>query len=720
MLDFGILDHDLDKVQEGSFVELAIRGHVHKAIVFELLEECTLCQVQPIQRVLDDRPLLPPHLFELAKWMSSYYLTPLRVILRSMLPQSVRNQMQPKEQLWVQRAVSYDNLRTSCAALQRSHPPQAKVLEAILASKSGLFLSELLEKAGVSKSPIETLAKKKLIELKTVQVDRSFLIGESYFRTKPKKLNEEQDAALTKILNSQGFETHLIHGITGSGKTEIYMQAIEQVLSRDLGALMLVPEIALTTQMCERFLSRFDKKIAILHYRLSQGERLDVWNRIRRKEAPIVVGARSALFSPIPNLGLIIVDEEHDHAYKQHEESFCYHARDTAVMLGKIARCPVVLGSATPSLESYTNAKNGKYTLSKLNHRATHAKLPKVTIVDMRKEFEKAKGYTAFSEKLLLEINERVKRGEQAILFLNRRGYHTSLRCLFCGFIFKCPHCDISLTFHRKSQQLTCHLCEYLTQEFRLCPQCKRESDLKFQGVGTEQIERALKAILPDVRTLRMDGDTTKHKGSLDKLFRQFSTQKADVLIGTQMIAKGLHFPSVTLVSILNSDSALNIPDFRASEQIFQLIVQVSGRAGREELPGEVIIQTHTPENTTIQLAANQEYEKFFSQEIGIREVFGYPPFTHFIKVQFSGESAHLVEGVGKSFQKRVRVPGAIVHPLTPSGHPKIKDQFRFQFLIRTTSIYRVHGFLQDLKQRFVLPRGVKLRIDVDPISTFF
>ena len=724
MLDYGISEEDLEKVTPGTHVEMPIRGRLTKGIVFEILEECAYPKVASIHAILSDGPLLPPHLFELAGWMSRYYLTPFRIVLKSMLPKAVRSQMQAKEQLFVSRNATYELLRSTCSELQRSHPAQAKVLEALLASKEGLFLSELLEQTGGSKSPVETLAKQKLISVGKVRIDRSKLIGESYFKTKSKKLIPEQQEALGKILSTiEGakFETHLLYGVTGSGKTEVYMQAIERVIALGKGSIMLVPEISLTTQTCERLLSRFEERIAILHHRLSQGERLDAWEKIRKGEVSIVVGARSALFSPLPNLGLIIIDEEQDSAYKQSEESFCYHARDAAVMLGKLSKSCVVLGSATPSLESFENARQGKYILSKLMKRPTAMQLPQVKIIDMRREFEKAKGYTSFSEELIGAIKKRHENGEQTILFLNRRGYHTSLTCKTCGFTFKCPHCDVSLTFHRKYQKLACHLCDFTRQDFHYCGQCNAKTDMQFRGVGTEQIERAIKAVLPDLRCLRIDGDTTKHKGSHDKLFRQFSTQKADVLIGTQMIAKGLHFPGVTLVAILNSDNGLNIPDFRASEQIYQLIVQVAGRAGRGEIPGEVLIQTHMPENSTICMASEQNFEDFFNQEIEVRKMFGYPPFTHFIKLRFTGEDAALTERVGSQFRELIKKEvKAIVHPLVPSGHAKVKDQFRFQFLIRGVAVYEMHKALLSVKRRFFLPQGVQLRIDVDPISTFF
>ncbi len=725
LLDYGVPEKEASRIKRGCQVKVPVRGALRTGYVFEVKEK-TDFKVLPIHSLISEDTLITEELFELSLWMSKYYNAPLNQIIKSLLPVSVRKNMSHKEQFFVSRLLSKEKLREECLLLRESHPAQANVLDAILLS-DGLFLSELLEKGQITKSPVETLAKKGFLKIEKVRVDRSPLKGEEYLKTAPKKLKMAQQEAFDKIsqaLLEKKFETHLIHGITGSGKTEIYLQAIEFAISQGFSALMLVPEISLTGQTIERFKARFDHSIAILHHRLSEGERYDEWHRIYRKEAKIVIGARSALFCPIHDLKLIIVDEEHDGAYKQNEHAPCYHARDVAVMRGKLNNAVVVLGTATPSIESYYNAKVGKYTLTTLPVRATESELAHVHIVDMKKEYEKAGGYTSFSEILIDKMKKRLEKGEQTILFLNRRGYHTSLACKDCGHIFACPACDTTLTFHRGDNVLACHLCDHrLFPPPKTCPKCKHGEALKFKGVGTEQIERSIHALFPEARTLRIDGDTTKHKGSHEKLLRTFQTQKADILIGTQMIAKGLHFPAVTLVAALNSDAGLHIPDFRASERVFQLITQVAGRAGRGEIPGEVIVQTMMPENMTIQQASEQNFNSFYDTEIETRKMFGFPPFSHLVKLTFAGQDsaetsqvANLVRsGVSALLEKKV-----IVHPVVPSGHPKIKEFFRFQFLIRGSSIYMMNEAIKTVLGKCAVPKKIRLQIDVDPLSTFF
>lgn len=721
-LDYGI-PKELD-LKRGMQVQVPVRGHMRNGYVVAIKEDSSFSKVLPVHAILSEEELLTEELFELAMWMSKYYATSLRQVLNRMLPASVRKNLSHKQQFYVTRTQSKESLRTLCQELRTSHPSQAQVLDILLLTQKGILLTELLEKTGVSRSPVQSLVNKGILHLEQIRIDRSPLIGQEYFKTEPKNLNEQQALALDRIvstLTEKRFETHLLFGITGSGKTEVYLQAIERALQLDVGTIMLVPEISLTAQTIERFRSRFDDKIAILHHRLGEGERYDEWHRIRRNEAKIVIGARSALFSPVKNLGLIIVDEEHDGAYKQSEKQPCYHARDVAVIRGKLSNAAVVLGTATPSLESYHNTQSGKYTLSKLTARATKASLATVKIVDMRREFEKAGGYTNFSEPLIEGIKKRLELGEQTIVFLNRRGYHTSLFCQHCGHIFKCPRCDLTLTFHRGDQMLACHLCDHrLSPPPKTCASCHSPDTLKYRGVGTEQVQRALHALFPEVRTLRVDGDTTRHKGSHERLFRAFSTGKADVLIGTQMVTKGLHFPAVTLVAVLNGDAGLHIPDFRASENVFQLITQVAGRSGRGDLPGEVLIQTQMPENLTIQQAAEQDFEAYYHTEIETRKAFSFPPYSHLVKLTFSGTDAAftqqtanqvrgvIVKGLGKNY---------LIHPVVPSGYAKIKDQFRFQCLIRGERVYPITTVLEQLTD---LPRGVKMHINVDPLSTFF
>lgn len=726
-LDYGITSEHASLIQRGSRVEVPLRGSVQAGYVLEIKENSLFPSVKPIHSILSDNSLISPELFQLALWLSRYYCAPLRDIFRMFLPPGVRKGMPPKEQLFVTRGKTREELRDICAAYRTKKPAQASMIEAMLPVKKGMFLSELLEQTKGSRSTVNALAKEGLFILDTIQIDRSPLVNEEYFSTKPKTLNPDQREAFCKIeksLHQKVFETHLLFGITGSGKTEVYLQAIDIALKNGKGAIMLVPEISLTAQTIERFRSRFQEKIAILHHRLSQGERNDEWHNIRSGKSKIVVGARSAIFSPVDNLGLIIVDEEHEQTYKQNDAIPCYQGRDVAVMRGKLSQCTVILGSATPSLESYYNAQKGKYTLSMLHHRPDAATLPKVLVVDMRKEYEKAKGYTNFSDALLSGIEKRHKLGEQSILFLNRRGYHSTLLCQDCQQTVKCAHCDVPMTFHLGDNCLACHLCGYQNSPPPSeCPACKGKRPLKFRGVGTEQIERALHAIFPDIRTLRIDADTTRHKGSHQKLLRDFGTGKADVLIGTQMIAKGLHFPEVTLVGILNSDAGLNIPDFRASERVFQLITQVAGRSGRGAIPGEVIIQTSLPDNGIIQYAAKQDFMGFYHEEIAVRELFGYPPFSQMAKFLFSGKNLRQTADVAEQIRGALTqiLPSQFeFNPVVPCGHTKVKDLYRYQFLIRGPTMNYLHDALKTIRERHPMPRQVKLFIDVNPSSTFF
>jgi primosomal protein N' (replication factor Y) len=726
-LDYGLNEKQAQIIKKGMLVEVPVRGFIRRGYIYAIKDQADFPRILPLSNVLSDMDLITEELFELALWIAKYYYSPLGQVFKSILPGSVRRHVQHKEQLFVMRGKTREQLRGICEELRRSNPSQAAVLDVMLKVTKGMLLTELLEQAGVSRSPVETLEKKGLLLLETIKIDRSPLINEEYFQTKPKVFNSQQQIAFDKIsktIQEGRFEVHLLHGVTGSGKTEVYLQAIAGALALGKGTIMLVPEIALTAQTIERFRSRFSGKIAVLHHRLSDGERFDEWYKIRRGEAQIVIGARSAIFSPVVNLGLIIVDEEHEQSYKQSEECPLYHARDVAVMRGHLSKAAVVLGSATPSLESYFNVQQKKYSLSPLTIRADSAQLPQIKIVDMKKEFEKKKGFTLFSDYLLTAVAKRFEIGEQSILFLNRRGYHTTQLCQDCGYVLKCPHCDVCLTFHFNEQLLACHLCHYtLSPPPRQCPECKSENSLKFKGVGTEQVERALHAVLPGMRTLRMDGDTTRHKGSHERLIREFRTGKADVMIGTQMIAKGLHFPSVTLVGVLNCDSTLNIPDFRASETAFQLITQVSGRAGRGAVPGEVILQTCREDNATIKLASSQDYSRFYEEEIEVRKLFGYPPFTHLVKMTFTGINPEKTFGVAQEFYKRLSQclssPFSL-NPVGPSGYAKIKDKYRFQFLARGPSIYHLNRQLAHVQQAFPFPSDVYLSIDVDPSSTFF
>lgn len=726
-LDYSIPPELAAAIKPGVRVEVPVRNKLQKGTLVAIKESTNFPNIRSIHRVLSEVDVVTPQLFELALWMSKYYCTSLQQVLKIMVPSSLRKEMQPKQQLYVIRKKTREELKEHCVNIRQQFPAQAEIIDVMLLVKKGILLTELLEESKSSRSSIDTLVKKGFLEISTVRIDRSPLIDEEYFKTKSKVLNVEQKAALEKILQgleANRYETHLLFGVTGSGKTEVYLQALEQVLQQGKGAIMLVPEISLTTQTIERFRSRFDKGIAILHHRLSHGERFDEWHKIRDGRSPIVIGARSAIFSPVKNLGLIIVDEEHEQSYKQSEEQPCYNARDLAVMRGKLCNGLVILGSATPSLESYYNCITKKYILSKLTMRAEKVQMPRVTIIDMKKEFEKAKGFTNFSDALITGIQKRFESGEQTILFLNRRGYHTNLFCLECKKAVKCQQCDISLTFHLGDNTLACHLCGFIIKPPpQKCPSCQHANPMKYKGVGTELIEKNIHALLPGIRTLRMDADTTRHKGSHQKLLKAFSSGKADVLIGTQMIAKGLHFPNVTLVGILNADASLNIPDYKASEIVFQLVTQVSGRAGRGEIPGEVILQTHLPENSTLKLAAACNYEEFFEEELAIRKMFRFPPFLNLIKIAFSGTEQKATfdyaEKVRHWFMMHLKDTFEW-HPVIPAGYAKVKGYYRYQFMFRGKNMMAFQQHLQDFKQMIKPSSKVNMRVDVNPTSTFF
>ncbi|EPB3093777.1 primosomal protein N' [Enterococcus faecium] len=501
------------------------------------------------------------------------------------------------------------------------------------------------------------------------------------------ELNAEQKNAVEQIITAgqqQKDQVFLLEGITGSGKTEVYLQAIADVLSENKTAIMLVPEIALTPQMVERFKGRFGESVAVLHSGLSQGEKYDEWRKIEREEAQVVVGARSAIFAPLKNIGLIIVDEEHESSYKQ-DETPRYHARDLAIWRSKYHHCPIVLGSATPSLESRARAQKGVYQLLQLNHRAkAAAQLPAIEIVDMREEFQNHRTST-FSANLQEKIQNRLDKKEQTVLLLNRRGYSSFVMCRDCGFVLPCPNCDISLTLHMDTRSMRCHYCGHEEPIPNRCPNCGGNK-IRYYGTGTQKVEEELRELYPQARILRMDVDTTRRKGAHEQILQKFGAKEADILLGTQMIAKGLDFPEVTLVGVLNADTSLNLPDFRSSEHTFQLLTQVSGRAGRAEKAGEVVIQTFNPQHYAIELAKKQNYEQFYQQEMHVRRRGGYPPYYFTVKITAS----HPEEQVAakKIFQianqlKEVLSPQSLLLGPTPSMILRVKNRYYYQLIIK-------------------------------------
>jgi len=716
-LDYAVPSELQALVQVGMRVEVPLKTNFVKATVVALKKSSNIPNIKPIKQLLSDKAVHSETMGKLAHWMAAYYATSLQKVMKCFVPPSIRKGTEEKQTWFVKLAVSREKALELIGLLRGKKELHAQILEALLDGEK--LRTELAQKLGISLSPFETLKKKNLVRFEQQAITDVF--EEEFFPTQPKKLTDEQEFCLNKIkasMETNKFSAHLIQGVTGSGKTEIYLQAIQATLEQGKSAIMLVPEVALTSQTIERFRSRFQQKIAIWHHRRSLGERNTAWKLMQSGQAQIIIGARSAIFCPAKNVGLIIVDEEHDSSYKQSDEAPCYHGRDVAVMRGHLEGATVLLGSATPSIESRYNADVGKYVFHKLVRRASGAVMPKVTIVDMQEAFQVTGGFTHFSPPLVDALKKRVEAGEQTLLFLNRRGYHRQQICSTCRHIVKCPHCDLGLTYHKAQHHLRCHLCDYTQPVPIACPECSSRESLKFQGFGTEHVERALHAMLPGVRTLRMDRDTTQKKTSHEDLYKQFRAHKADVLIGTQMIAKGFHFPSVTLVGVLNADAGLTIPDFRAAEQVFQLITQVAGRAGRGELPGEMILQTFLPEHPVLKLACDQDFERFYARELAERKMFDYPPFCHLVKVCCFGKNFEETAERANALHQRVAAAlseDAKALPVVPAGHPKVKDVYRFQFLIKALKVGPVAAVLSSL-----VPQSEGYRVDVNPTSVFF
>jgi primosomal protein N' (replication factor Y) (superfamily II helicase) len=609
-----------------------------------------------------------------------------------------------------------------------SLPPQAnkqkEVLNYIGSSAqegNGLLLNEILEGAGTTASTIKSLVNKGLLIEKYVEVYRDPFENRAFEKTSPLPLTLQQSEAIKPILekiNQSLYQTFLLYGVTGSGKTEIYLQSIQRVLEEGKEAIVLVPEISLTPQMVHRFKGRFGDDVAVLHSGLSVGEKYDEWRKIQRKEVKVVVGARSAIFAPFENIGIIIIDEEHETSYKQ-EENPRYHARDVAVHRAETHQCPVILGSATPSLESFARASKGVFELLTLSKRMNDGDLPSVSIVDMREELRSG-NRSMFSQELFDKLQTRLEKGEQTVLFLNRRGHSSFIMCRDCGFVVQCPHCDISLTYHRFSNGMKCHYCGYEESVPGTCPECTSEH-IRYFGTGTQKVEEELNKLLPGARIIRMDVDTTSRKGSHEKLLTAFGEGKADILLGTQMIAKGLDFPNITLVGVLSADTMLHLPDFRAAEKTFQLLTQVSGRAGRHKLPGEVVIQTYTPEHYSIELASEHDYDRFYMQEMMMRKMGAYPPYYFITLITLSHEDLMKVVDIAEKLSGfvRSRLSGStIILGPAASPIPRIKNRYRYQCLIkykREPNLTATLNTVMDQFQQQYASQGLSISIDVNP-----
>ncbi|PYL09824.1 MAG: primosomal protein N' [Verrucomicrobia bacterium] len=734
-LDYSVPENLAERVGVGSRVRVPFRDKSALATVVAVLDESNVEGIRPIEEVIGQTPVLSEQLLELSTWVSVYYCCPIETVMRSMLPQVIRRaEVGWKKQLFVQPARNIE--AEEIEKLHKRAPRQAELLEAITKLEKPIRAAELLRQTALDNQTLRALVKRGLAELREEAIIRDPHGDEQFIATSNLVLNEEQTHALNEITQAldspENARPILLHGVTGSGKTEIYLQAIRAALDRGRTAIVLVPEISLTPQTVERFKGRFAESqdaVAVLHSHLSEGERHDEWHKIHSGRARIVIGARSAIFAPLKNLGLIVVDEEHETTYKQ-EEAPRYHARDIAVVRAKIEKCVVVMGSATPSLESYHNAAIGKYRLVTLTQRVDEKQMPLMRIVDLRQERRKEKKATILSEKLSQAIADRLEKREQTILFLNRRGFSTSLLCSNCGEARNCPNCSVALTFHQHSLQggssrrgetmsgrLSCHLCGHTAAVPKKCPACGQDA-LIYYGFGTEKVESTVAQIFPKAVVCRMDADSMTRKEAYRETLRNFRTGKIDILVGTQMIAKGLHFPNVTLVGIINADLALHLPDFRAGERTFQLLTQVAGRAGRGETSGEVFVQTYTPFSPSIQFARHHDFAGYFQQELEFRERCDFPPFKHAILI--TARSAH--QGRAKlsaeTLKRRLKeaLPEEfILGDAAPAPLEKLQGQFRYHILIRGEAIMRLSRLVRETLDKLPLPEDVTVTVDVDP-----
>ncbi|EKN66380.1 primosome assembly protein PriA [Neobacillus bataviensis LMG 21833] len=632
----------------------------------------------------------------------------------------VKERVKKKQQKYVKPSMTLAELSKEIDRIPANAEKQRQILRFFIENYHEIELRKLVSEVKTSTSTVKALVEKKLLTEFEMEVYRNPFAHRTFERTKPLPLTDAQQTAIAPILDAierNQHEVFLLYGVTGSGKTEIYLQSIQEVIEKGQEAIVLVPEISLTPQMVNRFKGRFGDLVAVLHSGLSAGEKYDEWRKIQRKEVKVAVGARSAIFAPFENIGIMIIDEEHETSYKQ-EEMPRYHARDVAIERALNYNCPVVLGSATPSLESFARAQKKVYHLLSLPNRMNNQSLPSVEIIDMREELREG-NRSMFSRKLFEMLKDRIEKKQQSVLFLNKRGHSSFVMCRDCGYVMNCPNCDISLTYHRVNEHMKCHYCGYESYVPKHCPECNSEY-IRYFGTGTQKVEEELGKILPEARVIRMDVDTTGKKGSHERLLTDFKDGKADILLGTQMIAKGLDFPNITLVGVLSADTMLHLPDFRASEKTFQLLTQVSGRAGRHQLPGEVIIQTYTPEHYSVVLAGKQDYDLFYQQEMLIRKTRQYPPFYYLSLITVSHEQLITVVSEMEKVVKHIRShvsSGTVVLGPAASPIPRINNRYRYQCLIkykREPNLIKILKTILDQYQKDT-KSGLQVSIDVNP-----
>lgn len=718
------------RLQIGMRVSVPLGKRKVTGILVDLVADAPPKRLKEVLSAVDERPIFDDKLLRLARWAAQYYLCPLGEVLATILPPALRPES---------RRVIVVQPGEFCF----SSDLEKKIFEEARKRKRPMLVNSLARNfpGGAVYRALERLADMGAVIVK----ERSAKQGPTQMGEMPGKrenppremqrlsLTTEQQGSLRIIeerLSKGGFETFLIFGVTGSGKTEIYLRAMEQARRAAKRSLILVPEISLTPQLLHRLQERFQQRVGVLHSALAPAERWAQWWRVAGGNADVVIGARSAVFAPISDLGLIVVDEEHDPSYKQ-EEGLRYNARDLAVVRGKLTGCPVLLGSATPAVETFENCLEGRYRLLELTKRVEQKPLPHVEMIDLRilkhskTETHNPKHGAFFSPPLIAALQENQALGRQSLIFLNRRGFFNFLQCRLCGFVLRCSHCSVTLTFHSKQQSVFCHHCGFRKTAFDICPECNN-STLAGMGYGTEQVEQEISRILPEARIARMDRDSTRKRGIQERLMSQWEQGDIDVLVGTQMVTKGHDVAGVTLVGVILADLSLNLPDFRAAERTFQLLAQVAGRAGRGEEPGQVIIQTYAPDHYAFQYVVAHDYKGFFASEIEFRRALNYPPFSRLVHLRLEGPSAQEVESkarfLGQKLRERHKRDSkglAKIEILGPAPAPieKLRSRYRWQILLKGNKGQPLLEFADEARGMLPRSRKTRLFVDVDPYN---
>ena len=702
IFEYSVPDRLIDSIKIGIRVLVPFGNMSLEGFILEIKNNKTTDkELREIEDIVDKDIVLNDELLELGKTISNTTLSTLISAYQVMLPKALKAKNGSNINI---KYDSYYKLGNYSEDI-KLNDKQNSIINLI--KEKGIVLKSELN--NISSSSIKTLEKKGIIVEEKHEHYRVIYNNKEFVK---KELTSEQKNVVDSVINNNP-DTYLLYGVTGSGKTEVYMEIIEHYLELNKTSIVLVPEISLTPQMVSRFQERFGDKIAALHSALNDGEKYDEWRRISRSEVSIVIGARSAIFAPLNNIGVIIVDEEHSDSYKQSDPSPRYSAKDVALIRAKYHNCSVIFGSATPSLEVMARAKKGVYKLLELPHRVNGKNLPEVKIIDMNEGIKKSLGH--FSIELSDLIKDRLKKHEQVILLLNRRGYSSFVTCKNCGYTFKCPNCDITLTYHKSSNTLRCHYCGYGEKVYTNCPSCK-EKALSNLGVGTQRIEEEINKYFPDARVLRMDYDTTSRKGMHEEMINSFKEHEYDILLGTQMVAKGLDFSLVTLVGVINADTSLNIPDFRSSENTFSLLSQVAGRSGRSTIPGSVIIQTFNPEHYAISLTKNHDYMSFYEKEMSIRKQLKYPPYYYLCNIRISGKDSDFILNealkIKRSLERNLENT-IILGPSTCSMF-KINNIFRYNIILKykNDNLYEI---LIKIIEHYKSINKIKIDIDFNP-----